>query len=345
MDYLFDNVDVLSDIYMLESFHSDIVKDNFRVKHMEAIHESEEIIMEAFSDVIQKMGEYFKKLIQAIKDFFKKLLMYIASYLMDIDKFVKTYKSELDKIRDVKFTVYGYNFKLDTKPNLSELQNIINSYNDTISSLGKLKKADILVEQNKYLSSKNLDELRGKVLGSEQQIEEDNFADEVRKFYRDGELDTVEIEVDDSLFREVINNASELSKQTKEAEKLRDNSIILFNKAERFFSKTATTMYKDKDVVISNSKLNYDSENNSLTAGDTVTNASGKREVIDTFIRFKYNQTKTLSAMVNLVVREYANAHRDKVKMYREILRKSLFDSKTDSDADTSTATKSDDDD
>lgn len=342
MDFFFDDVDCLSDIYALESYHYSIVKDNLRVEHMKAMHESAEIVTEAFSDMINKMGEWFKKLIQMIKDFFKKILMFIASYTMDIDKFCKKYKKELDDIRDVKFSVYGYNFKLDTKPDLSELRKIIDSYNSGIDDIGKMKKNEIKIEQTKYLSDDNINKLRGEILGSNTRINDGDFAEEVRKFYHDGEIDTVEIEVDDSMFRDVVNGASELAKGKKDAEKLRDDTIILLSRAEKFFGKDLETVYRDKEREYKVDKLDYDEENRKLNKSEDGTQyvSTGRKETLEAFIRFKYNQTRTVSSIANVVVREYANAFKDKVKMHREILRKSLFDKNTDSDT---ASTKADD--
>ena len=59
--------------------------------------------------------------------------------------------------------------------------------------------------------------------------------------------------------------------------------------------------------------------------------SEGSRDLFDTIVKFKYNQTRQVAGMVNIVVREYANAYKDKVKMTREVIRKALFDDKTDS--------------
>ena len=71
--------------------------------------------------------------------------------------------------------------------------------------------------------------------------------------------------------------------------------------------------------------------------------AEGSREGLDTMVKFKYNQTRQLAGMVNIVVREYANAYKDKVRMTREVIRKALYDGKTDSNM--ADADKKDDDD
>ena len=340
MDFFFDDVDCLSDIYTLESYHYSIVKDNLRLEHMKAMHESVEIVTEAFSDMIQKMGEWFRKLIQMIKDFFKKVIMFIASYTMDIDKFCKKYKKELTSIDKVNFTVQGYKFELDTKPDLTELRNIVTSYNDGISDINKLNKNDIKIEQTDYLSDDNLNKLRGKILGTKTKIDDGDFSNEVRKYYHGGEIDSIDIEVDGSMFRDVVNGAPKLAASKKDAEKLRDDTIALLARAEKFFGRDLETVYKNDEKQYKVDSLKYNEGEGKLSTGDTTHVSSSKREVLETFIKFKYNQTREVSAIANVVVREYANAFKDKVKMHREILRKSLFDKNTDSDT---ASTKADD--
>ena len=329
----FDNTDCLSDIYCLERMHFDIVKDGIRYQHMTVVGESEEILMEAFSDIISKMSELFKKMIASIKEFFKKLFMYIASCFMDINKFVKKYKSNLDKVDKVEFSIYGYNFtNLDNEPDLSEFKSVVDGYNDFISDAKKYKKADIQKMQKEYLSTDNLDKLRGKLLGVDK-MEEDGFADNVRKHYRDGEEDTTSIEIDTGKFRDFVNGADKLMKDKKKAEKLRDDTIIMLNKAMRFFDTKVGIVYKDKEKVLPADKLDVDMDKKTLKTNSDERQyiSEGNREVFDTMVRFKYNQTRQLAGMVNIVVREYANAYKDKVKMTREVIRKALFDSNTDS--------------
>lgn len=344
-EYSFDNTDCLSDIYCLERMNFDIVKDGVRYQHMVAVGESQEILLEAFADIITKMGEMFKKMIASIREFFKKLFMFIASCFMDIDKFVKKYKNELGKIDKVEFSVYGYNFThLDEEPDLSEFKSVVDGYNDFIADAKKYKKADIQKMQKEYLSTENLDKLRGKLLGVDK-MEEDDFASEVRKHYRDGEEDTISIEIDMSKFREFVNGTEKLVKDKKKAEKLRDDTIHMLNKALKFFDTKVGIMYKDKNKVLPADKLDVDMDKKivSVNSDDRQYISEGNREVFDTMVKFKYNQTRQLAGMVNIVVREYANAYKDKVKMTREVIRKALYDGKTDSNM--ADADKKDDDD
>lgn len=324
----FDEMDCLSDIYTLEQIHYSLLKDNFRIKHMEAMNESYDIILEAMSDMFSNMGKFFKKMVDAIKEFFKKIFMYISSYFMDIDKFVKTYKDKLSQINDVKFTINGFKFNLETKPDLTEFNNIVDSYNAGLSDIPKMKRDDILKEQKAYMDTNHLNALRTQVLGTDGgNMNEDDLAEIARKFYRNGETDPIELTIDTARFKQALTDAEKLSKGKKDAEKLRDKTISMFNKAEKFFSTDVNVIYKNGDKTITNDKVSADvSKGEFKVSGldDRVYNSHGSATTASTFIRFKYNQTHELAIISNIVVREYANAYKDAVKMTREIIRRGV---------------------
>ena len=234
------------------------------------------------------MGEWFRKLITALQEFFKKITMFISSYTTDIDKFCKKYKKELSS-KKVNFSVQGYEFNLDTAPDLSELRKIVDSYNDGVSNIEKMNKNDIKMEQTKYLSEDNVDKIRGQVLGRTSSLSDDVFAKEVRKFYHGGEIDTISVNVDDSLFKKVVNEAPKLSASKKDAEKLRDDVIALLSRAEKFFGRNLESVYvgasNERQYKVSN--LNYSSDGRKMTVDheNTRTVSTGKKDVLETFIR------------------------------------------------------------
>ena len=340
----FEDIDYLSDIFSLEEAHFGIVKENIRYNHMMNIPNTpHEILTEAFADVIQKMGDFFKKMIVSIKEFFRKLFMYINASLMSIDKFVKKYKKELDKVDKVDFEVYGYEFTFQEEPTLDELEKIVNGYNDDIMNVNKLKVAELKTEQNEYLSNANLCKLRGNILGSGQSIEEDDFMETVRKYYRNGESESTAIKIDLSTFRDAVSNAGKDVKDMKAAEKLRDQFIIALNKAEKFFDQKVPLMYKEGEKSIDMRKAKVEDKKFNVT-DDKVYISDSKRDVVNQLVRLRYNQTRTVSAMVNIVVRERANAYKDKVKMTKEIIQKALFNKNTDTSIGEDEKAKEDDD-
>lgn len=330
MSLPFTDVDCLSDVVTLEQFHYEIVKENIRFNHMKNIpNTTPDILTEAFSDIISKMGEFFKKMITSIKEFFRKVFMYINSVFMSVDKFVRKYKKELDAVDKVDFDIYGYEFTMHEEPNLDELDRIVNSYNDDLSNINKLKSNDIKLKQNKFLSIDNLRELRGKILGTNTPINEDDFLETVRKYYRNGEETDQPIHIGLSEFRDAMSSASKDVKLMKDAEKLRDRFIIELDKAQKFFDQKAPLIYKDSNPTLRLKKAEL-KDNKFSQKDEDVYASGGKADVVNQMIRFHYNETKEVASIINIIVRERANAFKDKVKMSKEIITKALFNKNTD---------------
>lgn len=323
-----DDINYLTEIYELNEFNAYIIKENVKYVHAYRTIGNPDILTEGFTDMLGNMGEFFKKMIDKIKEFFKKILMYVASVFMDIDKFVKTYKKELDALKDIKFTIYGFKWTMHEAPNMEAFRKIVDDYNSELSDIAKKKKADILKEQNDWLKESNLDKLRGEVLGSNQNISSEDFTETIRKYYRDGEISEISIDIDDSEYRNIISNVDSLVKDKKEAEKTRDDLIVLLDKTKRFFDQKASTVYVSGVKKIKTNRININ-DNKFSKEDDEYVSDSGISSM-EAFLRFKYNQANKLGAMINTVACERANAYKDQVKWCREVIRKGLF--KTDED-------------
>lgn len=333
-EWLYEDINFLNDIYCLESMHFATIQDSMRIRYLYETTGDLAILTEGFSDIVSSMGKFFKTMIEKIKEFFKKVLMKISSYFMDIDKFCAKYKTELDKITNVDFDIRGFEFTLHDEPNMEPFHKIVDDYNAGLSDAVKMKVSDIVKEQNAYLATDNLNRLRGVILGNNSPIMEEDFLEEIRKYYRKGEIDTVEVHVDTTMFRDIVRGSSALMKEKKEAERTRDTLISLLQKTENFFNKKVPTVYDSKgNRSVELRSLSIDNNKVSVS-GNELKTISGTTESIDRFVRFKYNQVKEISSMVNLVATERVNAYKDKVKMHREIIQKALFDKSTTTEID-----------
>ena len=105
---------------------------------------SEDIVMESVSDMFKTIAEGFNKFIKKVKEFFKKILLYITSAYQDLDKVAAQVKDVI-KDKDIDFTVNGFKFTVMDKsgPNTTEFRNIVNSYNEDMQNLSKLKESTI----------------------------------------------------------------------------------------------------------------------------------------------------------------------------------------------------------
>lgn len=320
-EVLYEDISLLADIYDLNKSNFNMVKEVMRAEHAYRMIGDPQILEESFTDMLNKMGDFFKNMAEKIKEFFRKIFMFINAQFMEIDKFVKTYKKELDQVKGVNFTIMGYKFTLGDKPDITPFKELVDSYNSSISDVKSLKKDEINSEETKMLSTENLDKIRGIVLGVNKNITEEDYSEVARKTYRNGETDTTEIEVDDSMFRATINSIDSLVKLKKDAEKYRDQLIFALHKAEQFFDKKASALYVDNKKKINTSKLKMD-EDNKLSKDDEVYNdySDSSISVMNRFIRYKYNYTRTLASIINIATNEYCNAYKDNVKMARQII-------------------------
>lgn len=329
-----DSIDyeLLSEVYDLNQLHFSIVKENVIRNHYYNTTGEVDVLTEGFTDIISKIGDFFKTMIEKIKKFFKKVLMFVESCFMDIDKFVKKYKDELKSINIKPYEFHGYNFTMHEPPDMSEFEKIVSSYNSDISEVSKLKKGDILKQQNDYLIDSNLDGIRGKILGSNNKITENDFHEEVRKYYRDGDLDEITITIDNTYYHKVLDSIPKLVTDKKEAEKTRDKLIILLEKTQRFFNTNAAVVYKDSQQSIRTRKI--DTSEYTFRTKEEEFQAYSEKNIsnVEAFLKFKYNQVNKISSMINLVASERANAYKDQVKMYRSIIKSALSKPEEDDD-------------
>lgn len=335
MDFLLENDDIslLAEIYELNELNYDIAKETVMYNHAYRTIGNPDILTEGFADSLGKIGDFFKKMIEKIKEFFKKIFMYITSCTMEIDKFVKKYRKELDALDKIDFEIEGYEWTLHDAPDMTDFQKVVNDYNSSLSDVPKMKKDEILKQQNEFLESSNLDQIRGRVLGSGERIPEEDFQETVRKYYRNGEDKTQSIHITTSEYRSILSDAENVVKKKKEAEKTRDELIVLLDKTQNFFDKKASVMYVSGTKKIKTNTVKTDDNKFSTGSDDYINYSNSTAGVMETLLRFKYTQANRLAGIINIVASERANALKDQVKWYRQVIRKGLFkdDSKNDS--------------
>lgn len=317
--------EALSIIYENLESEADTFKSFLASRYLMESGASNDIVMEGVTDVFKSIVNGIKKFIQAIKDFFKKILLYITSAYQDLDK-VATEVEKVIKDKNINFKINGYKFTVVGKnaPNMDEFRRIVSEYNSDMDKVSELKKSEIKDVITEWLSDDNLNKLRAEVLGVSNSITEDDYNDEIRKYYRDGEDTTHEISVDNSYVRGIISNAKHLEDTKKSAIKDRDNLISLLSKTENFFDKTLQTYYKGSQKKADVDKVNVDDDKFS-TETRTVNTSNSINEVITTYASYKSKQVNKIGSMINMVASERVNALKDQIKQERTILRKCLF--------------------
>lgn len=292
---------------------------------------SDDIVMESVGDIFKTIANGLNKFIQKVKEFFKKILLYITSAYQDLDKLSEEVKKIIKDKDDIRFKIDGFKFTVMDKsgPNTTEFHDIVSSYNEDMAKLSKLKESEIKKSITAWLEESNLDRLRGQVLGNNERIPEDEFLDEIRSYYRNGEISTSTIEVTKSMVMDIIGHAKRLEDLKKSSIKDRDTLINLLTKSESFFGRTIYSYYKGSEKQINVSKVNvsddkFSTEDNNVNVNDELS------KIISMYASYKAKQVNKIAGMINLVACERVNALRDQIKQERTILRKCLFGSSSD---------------
>lgn len=288
---------------------------------------SSDIVMESVSDMFKAIANGIKKFIEKVKAFFKKILLYVTSATEDLDKLAKEVEPVLkDKTIDYEFDGYTFTVVNKPAPDMKEFNRIVSEYNSDMAELTKLKEAEIKKQIFDWLEESHLDKLRGEILGSGGSIDESDYLDEIRKYYRNGETSTEKFKVTNSVVNQIISHSKKLEETKKSSMKDRDNLITLLTKTETFFNTALPTVFKGAQRQVNVAKLNtadnkFSKEDNYKTADDSV------MKMLSTYASAKSKQVNKVASMINLVACERVNALKDQIAQERKILRSCLFSS------------------
>lgn len=312
--------------YSMEKLHFQVLKEMLIANHRQHMnYDNIDIAMEASVTVFNKMANYFKELIKKIKEFFSKVMMYVNAHLQDLDKFCNKYKDQLTKLNP-KFSFNGYKFTIDDNlPVMDEFQKIVNDYNTCIMDVKSLSVEEIKKEQLEFLKSDNINALRGKVLGKNNPIQEDDFNEEVLKAFRGGSIDTEEIEINSSYISDIVSSSKSLVDHKNKCERDKAVLLTLLNKTEAFFDKKVEVIYKDLSTKqIQANRISID-DNKFSSEAEKLNYSDESTKVLNALVKFKYEQVRTISGMINTVMVERLNAYKANIKQNGQILRQALM--------------------
>ena len=317
---------LLEDIYCFEDATISITENNMRAMYQYSVSGNTDILMEGISDMVDSIVASIKKLLDAIKKFFVNFFRMFTNAMLTFNEFCKKYKDELTAW-DGSFKYTGYKFKVMSAkdPNMVSFHNLVNTYNDAVSNFAKLKMDDIKSESSDFLSDTHLDEIRAEVLGVSGGISRDDFVKTVREYYR-GSDDEEEFDVDGTYVTNIVNHADELVKMKKKAQADRDAITNMLSRAEVFFSRKIGALYKGTDKYVDIKTFSADSSYKT-SVGDPDTRETYSESAAtkaNALISLKYNETKAVASIINIVISERANALKDMMKQENQIVRKAL---------------------
>lgn len=284
-----------------------------------------DILMEGVSDIIDTIVTAIKNLLTAIKNFFVNIIRSIMAFSMDYRDFVKNYKDDLEKATP-NFTFKGYTFEglFKSEPDMSDFEKAIADYNSMISDVSPKDIEAHIAKIKQSLEERNLEELRGKVLGSRSPIEEGDFSETVRAYYRGCEGDSVkeeDIKVDSSYVRKLISDVDNIYRLKEKAEKDRKSISDLLAKTENFFSRKAAVVYRGSDKKINAQKVVYNQTDRKISFSDNEVSYTDKGDkAINSLINAMYSQVRVIAGIINTCISERAIGFRDYTKQCRKIL-------------------------
>ena len=325
IDVLTDDLSLLESIYQFEDATIQMYGNLASSRFNSMTSNDSNIVTEGVSDMVKSMGSAIRKLIAAIKDFFVGFIRAFTSYTLNLQDFVKQYKDDL-LAKDHDFEIIGYKFTvMDSKdPDMSDFNKLVSTYNSSLSTLKDIKKTDIIAEGNSFLDEKNLGEMRARVLGVSGGIAKDDFVEVVRKQYRDGETETSSIHIGNDEIRDIVTNADRMVTLKKKAEKDRDAIIQLLSKAEVFFNRKAGMIYRDAKSKVDAKTFDVDDDYKVSHTPADIPYTDSDLSKVTTLLSVKYNETKAISSIINVVISERANAFRDLVKQSRKVVGKAM---------------------
>lgn len=321
----------LSDIYTfnisIDNVYESVMTNLYFINSGETV----DIVQESAFDILDTMAKAINRFIQKVKQFFMKVITYITSYTSELDALTKKAKPILDNWEDkVSITVSGFDYTVmnSPDPDMSEFIKIVSSYNQLISeTIKSIKKDDLKRELIDWMSDSNLDKLRGSVLGASSPIEEEDYLDEIRKFYRHNESEKHDIIYTKSDISNIINKSPDLVKEKNRSIKHRDKLVELLTKTENFFNKSCTILYKGNIKTIDSPKLDI-SDNKFRKESNTYDYSASDYEVVNKLLNLKYKQVNKIASMIQLVASERCIALKDQIKQEKTIIRQFMFGKK-----------------
>jgi hypothetical protein len=321
------NETVIEALNVLEDSAFEITKEHMVSTHIYLKDGDEEILQEGFKDFGSKVVEFLSNMIKKFKEFMGRVMMIFRAHFGKFDTFLSKYKNTLNSLNP-DFTVDGYTYTIEShRPKMELLKGLVIKYNMELGALDKKSKADITLERERAISNKEMDKLRGHLVGLNE-IESGEFQEVLKRMFRNGMDSTESIQVDQKLIRGIVNRDYEISKNLyKETIKQKDAIILLLESLKDFFKKSASVHYKDDTKVIQGYEIRVNDKENGIKRGEAVKNehSESRLAVANAFYDYKWVQAKEIGSICIIAVTEKLTALKESLKLQEKIVRKALM--------------------
>ena len=230
--------------YTLETFYFDICKEYTMSDHQYLKYGDPEILIESGLVIVGRMVGWFKTLIDKFLNAIKNLNARMSTNILKLDEYCRQYKTELTNIH-VSFDMKGFEYTIHDNVDLKPFDDIITDYNRQIQNIKHLtnEAVDKMIEQN--TSEDALNKLRAKIINFKNPISASDFTETVRRKYRNGEIDTKEIHIDNGYIEQIIKNSGQLTKDINAANKEKQKVEEFIKKTEILFDRKIPIIFKD----------------------------------------------------------------------------------------------------
>ena len=282
-----------------------------------------EIVNEGFTDFFKKAAEFFRKLGLKIVEFTKRYMKYFMSYIQDFKKFLDK-NSDFLRSLSVNFIYSGYEFQFPDAPNVLNVYEIIDSYNNELGKIDSLKYSDVGKMRQSFANENTKNRIRASVLNvRDAEVSQESFKEKSRNLFRKSKA-PVNLTITNSYIDMVINEYGDMKRLLDDTERNKARIIKLLHDLEYFFDRKASVVYKDHEKLISTSYIGHENDEFKRDGAVNINYDENKLTILNSYFDLKYRESKFISNCLITVYMDKINAIKECMTQYRDVIRKAL---------------------
>lgn len=298
-----------------------------------SITESEgnrEIVHESFTEFVGKIKNIIRKFLDFIKRLFDKFITKLNG-IVKSEKYLEKHKADFSKFTtDDEFDFKGYNFTIDEVPlNIKifkDFEQDVQNLRNTLDSITDNDKTSIMKAADDAYENLmgNLDEyfwkFRGEVIGTNNTIEDSDYADELFKVFRNGDFTSETITADSAYIIKALNRTMSFDKTTKSVERDKKNLEKDYSALEKAVEKFSKMKFDDSTKNYK-ATLNYGDDSSTPTTREISSEAKTK---IDLFVSKKAEQIQKCANIHTMAFAAKLDALKEEYRQNKAVLYKAL---------------------
>ena len=318
---------MLEALIPLEESFMEITREQIEAMYYGIIDDNIEILEEGLGDTLVKAAGFFNNLVKKFVDLLKKIFMVIRAFIGNFENFIKKYNKKIEEANP-DFTIKGYNYDFEASiPRTDRVSAIVQHFNNELSSIDKMSKEDIAKEREEFISDHTLNKIRGEVIGAGGPVTKEDYVSELKKKYRSGTTDPIEIKVDKAYLNKVLNGYSDLKKVLNDTVKEQDRIVLLINSMKTFFERGVKYSRSGNLTTVQAHKIDFNESKSGVNKSETIAaeGTTENYEKLNVFYNFKFYQAKEIGSIVTIALVQKVDALKEALKQYEAVVRKAVF--------------------